>query len=157
RFGKPVGEGDKALLGAGGHWAWPYPIDEVVKIPIAQVQKVTAKGCWFFQTPEMEALNQIPPPGATLNPAMDGYAITGDGNIVHVKATLSYRVDDPVRCVFGFAAGANQDFTLAGVSNAVLNALNNALVYSAARYKVDDLLLRDKIGFQEMVTRRLLK
>src|SRR5213594_4329455 len=29
RFGKPVGEGEKALLGPGWHWAFPAPIDEV--------------------------------------------------------------------------------------------------------------------------------
>src|SRR6266436_1767966 len=38
RFGRPVGEGEKALLGPGPHWAFPSPIDEVVKIPIGQVQ-----------------------------------------------------------------------------------------------------------------------
>ncbi len=40
RFGKPVGEGQKALLTSGLHWSFPYPIDEVVKIPITEIQKV---------------------------------------------------------------------------------------------------------------------
>ena len=31
RFGKPVGEGQKALLRPGLHWSFPYPIDEVVQ------------------------------------------------------------------------------------------------------------------------------
>ena len=39
RFGKPVGEGEKALLGPGLHWSFPYPIDEVVRIPITEIQK----------------------------------------------------------------------------------------------------------------------
>src|SRR5689334_9828543 len=34
RLGKPVGEGQKALLGPGLHWSYPYPIDEYVKVPI---------------------------------------------------------------------------------------------------------------------------
>src|SRR5512140_1296806 len=34
RLGRPVGEGEKALLGPGLHWSWPYPIDEYVKVPI---------------------------------------------------------------------------------------------------------------------------
>ncbi len=42
RFGKPVGEGPQALLGPGLHWSFPYPIDEVVKIPITEIQKVTS-------------------------------------------------------------------------------------------------------------------
>ena len=157
RFGKPVGEGEQVLLGSGAHWAWPYPIDDVIKIPITEIQKVTAKGSWFFQTPEQELSDKDPGFGPTLNPAMDGYALTGDGNIIHTKATLSYRIADPVRCVFGFAIGTNQTFNLAGVSNAVLNALDNALVQTAARYKVDDLLLNDAVGFQDAVQRRVAK
>lgn len=157
RFGRPVGEGDKALLGPGAHWAWPYPIDEVVYIPITEIQKVTAKGSWFFQTPEQEALDQEPYAGPTLNPAVDGYALTADGNIIHTRATLSYRIEDPVRCVFSFAGGDKQSFSLAGVSNAVLNALDNALVQTAAQFKVDDLLLNDVVGFQDAVKRRVTK
>src|SRR5690349_15064918 len=31
RFGKPLSAGPEQLLGPGFHWAFPYPIDEVVK------------------------------------------------------------------------------------------------------------------------------
>ena len=36
RFGKPVGIGSSQLLRPGLHWAFPYPIDEVVRIPVGQ-------------------------------------------------------------------------------------------------------------------------
>lgn len=157
RFGKPVGEGEKALLSSGLHWSWPYPIDEVIKIPISEIQKVTTKTAWFLQSPEQEALNQDPPPGPSLNPAIDGYALTGDGNIVHAQATLSYRIEDPVRCVFEFTSGTDSGFSLAGVSNAVINALDNALARTIARYKIDDLLLNDAVGFQDAVGRQVVK
>src|SRR2546427_10885003 len=42
RLGKPVGEGEKALLGAGLHWSFPYPIDEVIKVPITEIQRVNS-------------------------------------------------------------------------------------------------------------------
>lgn len=157
RFGRPVGAGEQALLSSGLHWAWPYPIDEVIKIPIAEIQKVSTRTAWFLTTPEQEALGEEPPayPGSGLNPAVDGYALTGDGNIVHCKATLSYRVEDPVRCVFEFASGTNGSFSLAGVSNAVHNVLDNAVAYTAARYKMDDLRVNDAIGFRDAVTRRV--
>src|ERR1017187_99827 len=49
RFGRPVGEGQKALRGAGLHWSYPYPIDEVVKIPITEIQSVDSTvGRVFF-------------------------------------------------------------------------------------------------------------
>src|SRR4051812_26402286 len=42
RFGKPVGVAQEQLLGPGLHWSLPYPIDEVVKIPVGQIQTVTS-------------------------------------------------------------------------------------------------------------------
>src|SRR5580698_7892333 len=54
RFGKPVGVGEKMLLGPGLHWSFPYPIDEVVRIPVAQIQTVTSDNGWYFTTPEQE-------------------------------------------------------------------------------------------------------
>ncbi len=155
RFGKPQGEGEKLLLGAGLHWALPYPIDEVVKIPITEIQTVKSTVGWFQQSSNEEALGGKPQPKPSLNPEVDGYVLTADGNILHSKATLSYRIEDPVRCVFDFTSGTNGGFSLAGVSNAVQNTLNNALVQTAARYKVDDILLRDAFGFQEAVKRRM--
>ncbi|HEU6449541.1 MAG TPA: SPFH domain-containing protein, partial [Verrucomicrobiae bacterium] len=72
RFGKPVGEGPKALLGSGWHWSFPYPIDEVVKIPITEQQSVTSTVGWYFTTPQQELSGQEPPAGPSLNPAIDG-------------------------------------------------------------------------------------
>lgn len=157
QFGKPKGEGEKMLLGSGAHWSFPYPINEVIKIPITEVQEVRSRTQWFLQTAVQEAKGELPYAGPTLNPAIDGYTLTADGNIVHAKATLRYRIEDPVRCVFDFAEdGEQQTFSLAGISNAVLNVLDNALVHAAARTKVDDVLL-DKIAFQDAVQRRVNK
>lgn len=156
RFGKPVGDGDKVLLGSGAHWAWPYPIDEVIKIPITEVQEVRSRTHWFMQTAVQEAKGEIPFAGPTLNPELDGYALTGDGNIIHAKASARYRIEDPVRCVFDFSSGADQTYGLAGISNAVLNALDNALVYAAARSQVDEALF-DRTAFQDAVQRRLVQ
>src|ERR1041385_35480 len=91
RFGKPVGQGAEALLKPGLYPSWPYPIDESVKVSITGLQKVTSSVGWFAITPEQELEGAEPFPGASLNPAMDGYALTADGNIVHTRATLTYR------------------------------------------------------------------
>jgi hypothetical protein len=56
------------LLGAGLHWSFPYPIDEVVKIPITEIQKVTSTVGWYFTTPEQELSGEELPAGASLNP-----------------------------------------------------------------------------------------
>ncbi|HNQ72748.1 MAG TPA: SPFH domain-containing protein [Verrucomicrobiota bacterium] len=154
RFGKPQGEGDKVLLGPGIHFGLPYPIDEVVRIPITEVQEVRSRTHWFFQTPVQEAQGEIPFAGPTLNPEVDGYVLTGDGNILHTKAVLRYRIEDPVRCVFEFSSGGDQAYGLNGLSNAVLNVLDNALVYAAAQSRVDQALF-ERTAFQDAVQRRV--
>ena len=73
---------------------------------------------------------------------MDGYAITADRNIIHTRATLYYHIDDPIRYVFGISPRR---------SNAVQNALDNALLYTAAHFEVDDILYSDVAGFQDAV------
>jgi membrane protease subunit HflK len=145
RFGRPVGEGKSVLLGPGLHWSFPYPIDEVVKIPITEIQKVTSTTGWYFTTPEQELSGEELPGGAGLNPAIDGYAITADRNIVHTRATLNYHIDDPIAYIFNFASA----------SNSIQNALNNALLFTAAKFNVDDILTRDVDGFREAVQARV--
>ncbi len=145
RFGKPVGEGSKALLTAGLHWSLPYPIDEVVRIPITEIQKVSSNNGWYLTTPEAELSEVEMPAGASLNPAVDGYAITADRNIIHTRATLYYHIDDPIRFVFDFESA----------SNTVQNTLNNALLFTAAKFNVDDILTRDVAGFHDAVLQRV--
>src|SRR2546427_8762690 len=53
-LGKPVGEGEKALLGPGLHWSLPYPIQEYVKVSITGIKKVTSTVGWYNTTPAME-------------------------------------------------------------------------------------------------------
>ena len=111
RFGKIVGVGDKRLLGPGPHWIFPYPIDEIVKIPVERKVNLTINSFWYFQT-EQEKLSGrdksvlITTP---LNPLRDGYCLTrgemqsrellgsdgSDYNIVHTKWQLTYQIDDP--------------------------------------------------------------
>ncbi|HEU5070461.1 MAG TPA: protease modulator HflK [Verrucomicrobiae bacterium] len=147
RFGRPVGEGQKALLGPGLHFAFPYPVDEVVKVPFTEIQQVTSTVGWFFVTPEQELAGTEPPPMPSLNPAVDGYVLTADQNIIHSRAVLNYRIEDPITYVFNFA----------GASNAVLNALNNALVQAASEFKVDDILSRDVFGYKDTVRRHTVE
>jgi modulator of FtsH protease HflK len=159
RFGRTIGTGQQALLGPGLHWSFPYPIDEVVKIPFKEIQSVESTVGWFFMSPEQKtaylATGVLPSSSGTLNPAVDGYAITADRNIIHTRATIYYQVKDPIRAVFHFSAGTNAALNLSGVSNIVQNALNNALLYTAAHFGVDEVLYSDVRGFQDAVKLRV--
>ncbi len=147
RLGAPVGDGQKALLLPGLHWSFPYPIDEYVKVSITGIQKVISSVGWYAITPEQELAGTEPPMGGSLTPGIDGSTLTADNNVIHSRATVTYRIEDPIRYVFGFVDAANS----------VQSALDNALLFASSQYKVDNMLTRDVIGFSELVRKRLVE
>jgi membrane protease subunit HflK len=145
RLGKPVGEGEQALLNPGPHWALPKPIDEIEKIPFKSVQEAQSSVGWML-TPEEIRQGTAPQDfGNSLDPASASYALTADTNIIHVRAVLHYRITDPIHFHF--------DFSNATVF--VTNALNNALLFAASQFPVDDILTRQRSVFREAVTARV--
>lgn len=145
RFGEPVRRGGQLELGPGLHWAFPYPIDECVRLKFAQLQTVRSGVGWFAQSAAEEEAGHVPDAGNTLNPAIDGYAITGDGNIIHARAIVRYRITEPLK------------FTLnhSDAPSLMTNIVDNALTYAAAQYKVDNALRHDLVGFKETVLKRV--
>lgn len=145
RFGKPIGVGDQQLLGPGLHWSFPSPIDEVVRIPIGEVQSVRSTAGWYQVTREEEASGQEGMPGYTLNPAVDGYTLTSDGNIVHIRATLRYRITEPLKYVLGFV----------NASNVVRNALDNSLFYASSFFNVTQATRENRLGVRDTILQRV--
>lgn len=145
RFGKPVGVGSEQLLAPGPHWSLPYPIEEVVYVPVGESRTITSTAGWYHVTPEEAAAGQEPQPLPSLRPGVDGYTLTGDGNIIHVRATLSYRISDPLSYAFNFT----------DTTNLLQHVLDNALFYTSAQFSADDALYRNKLGFQETVLTRV--
>jgi membrane protease subunit HflK len=113
RFGKIRGlREEERILKPGPHWVFPYPIDEIVKIPVKKNVNLPINSFWYYQRPgEMlakgpTARTRIKP---TLDPILDGYCITrsekqnqtiagsadSDYNIVHSKWQLTYKIDEP--------------------------------------------------------------
>ena len=115
RFGKIRGVGENRLLGPGPHWVFPYPIDKIVKIPVAKKVNLPINSFWYFQSqadllPEGPKRSRRRVPDA-LNPIREGYCITrsekqsqniagstgSDYHLVHCKWQLIYQIDDPER------------------------------------------------------------
>ncbi len=98
-FGKIRGIGDDRLLKPGLRWAWPYPLQEVVKIPVAKKVNLPIDTFWYIER------KNVP---EELDPRYDGYCITrgekqgqstiesdgNDYNIIHSKWQLTYQIDD---------------------------------------------------------------
>jgi len=113
RFGRIRNIGEERVLEPGLHWVWPYPIDEIITIPVKKKINLAIDDFWYYQHAS-ELFNdpkrQHPRIPSTLNPMRDGYCLTrtekhekasigfteSDYNIVHSKWQLIYRIDDPV-------------------------------------------------------------
>ncbi len=150
RFGKPLGTGKGQLLEPGGHWSIPYPVDEVVKIPIKKVLTATSTVGWRAESEEegetrdkTEHMNpQINEP---LRNGVDGYTLTGDRNIIHVRAIMRYHISDPLAYELG----------MLNAPALVTNALNNAILFASAGFAADDALRIKVARFKEIVQARV--
>jgi membrane protease subunit HflK len=147
RFGAPVGHGSDRLLQPGLHWKLPYPIDEVVAIPVGESRSITSTAGWYRLSAEEEIAGSRDPNMAspTIFPGTDGYTLTGDRNIIHARATLTYRISDPIAYAFEFA----------NVTNLLQSILDNALFHASARFNADDALYLRRAAFQEAVMARV--
>ena len=145
RFGAPVGEGRAAIRTNGLYFRLPSPIDEVVKIRVGESQSVRATNGWFATSAEGVVGGEKPMVVGQLNPSADGHVITSDGNIMHVRATLRYRIGDPLAYTFRFK----------NVTNLIANALNNSVQWASVHYTADDLIYKNFAAFRNSIRDRV--
>lgn len=143
RFGKPVGK--ELVRKQGLHFAWPFPIDEVVRIPVGESRTVQSSVGWHQFTEAEVAGGAYKGRTASLRPGVDGYTLTGDHNILHVRATVKYRIEDPVSYLFDF-----QD-----PQALLLNIVDNAIVYASSQLSADEALYGRGSPITEAVKRRI--
>ena len=147
RFGKPVGVGEAQILKPGLHWAFPYPIDEIVRISVGQSRTVVSSAGWFPVTPEMEIARQLPEPTPYLRPGVEGYVISSDGNVIHARATMKYRLNPNT--------ALDYEFGFANPTNLLQSILDNSIFYAATQHSAEEAIYRDQIAFNEAVRQRV--
>jgi len=105
RFGRLLGATpEKQIKKPGLHFALPFFIDKVIKIPVHTVQ-------------EKEITTHYKPGGSVVSPNIEenGYVLTGDKNIVLVRAKVKYQINDAVRFVlFSNDSGEMLDCIISG-------------------------------------------
>jgi regulator of protease activity HflC (stomatin/prohibitin superfamily) len=80
RFGQIRGVGQEAILGPGAHWVFPYPIDELVRIPVEKNINLAVNTFWYKETRDdilgggVKPRNYVPD---QLDPVQEGYCLTG--------------------------------------------------------------------------------
>ena len=78
-------------------------------------------------------------------PGVDGYTLTADENILHVRAHIKFRIEDPIENTFRFVNS----------ERALVNIIDNAVVYAASRYTADDAKYAQPTAFKETIRNRI--
>lgn len=176
RLGKIRGIGENRLLKPGLHWVLPYPIDEIVKIPVAKKPNLPINSFWYYQRPD-----EMLPPGPkditrvnpALDPVRDGYCITrsekqsrdtagstgSDYHLVHCRWQLTYQIDNPERFfrnVYVEDVKPGQiyfDVLTKSITPLLQNLVDDAVVTAMVNYTIDEVLFLS----QGRITRHVQK
>ena len=132
----------RAVVGNGWHLKWPYPVEESRTLEASR-SKQLASDSFMFQPGK--------PGSPALKPGVDGFLLTSDLNIVHVKCSLTYYLDASDQrdrmASYLRSEGALEPMLLAFLDNSVLKA--------AASMTADDILLRDVKLFRSRIADNL--
>ncbi len=88
RFGKVIDPN----VAPGIHYALPWPVDRVHKVPMPKVEKISIADFSQGHAP----ITQM---------GVGSYAITGDNNLVNLECVIQYEISDPEDYLFNLEAG----------------------------------------------------
>ncbi len=171
RFGRIHGVGEERILGPGLHWIFPYPIDQIIKIPTERAISLKIDSFWYHQTAEeiLKGTTNITERDP-LNPIQDGYCLTrsqnrvadekvadsnaseSDYNIVHTRWQLTYQIDNPERFFRNIQLRQVRpgeiyfDLIRQAITPLLNSLFENAVVSTLVKYTIDDAITsRDRI------------
>lgn len=166
RFGEITGPPGKQVLQPGLHWALPHPIHEVVKIDAGRIRSLTVENFWSPESVSDILKRESGSPRTSvktvLNPGEDGYALTGDINILHFMWEARYKLKDPLQYFLNLAqpleinTANKQDIAAvdpieASASSFVETALANAVLRQAGQMNIDEILKHKQGEFKNKV------
>ncbi len=122
--------GDRATPGVG--WHWPWPVGQVHRLKVRELKRA------FIGGEVADEANAMP-----AEPVLSQF-LTGDQNIINVRAVVQYSI----------AAPADYLFRAADVDGAVATAVEAELGRQIASRTVDEVLTTEKVAIQEIVHRR---
>ena len=118
---------DQVTPGVG--WHFPWPVGQVNKLKVRELKRA------FIGGEVADEANAIP-----ADPVLSQF-LTGDQNILNVRAVVQYSIAKP----------ASYLFRASDVDQAVSNAVEAALERQISSRAVDDVLTTEKIAIQEEV------
>lgn len=136
RWGRLVSPTPAARVhGPGLLLAWPRPLDRVTRVPVKRV---------FELQVDTLASSGYVPYVAGLDPLTQGYALTGDHNIVHVEMMVRYRIAEPA--IWAFAGPRTERLLRAETTAAAVRTLGER--------GIDAILSGGRTETIEVITRR---
>lgn len=145
RLGKPTG----GVREAGPGWAFPYPIDEVLKLPVKQSSSLAIDSHWLFlrKNEKTLPLDQIRRGhNSGLHPMRDGALLTADKGLVHVKWTLTYHLNDLAKYVSTVA-----DTNVDKAEKIITKLLENAAIDVAGGFTTEDVTRKRLTDLRDQV------
>ena len=123
----------------GLNWGWPYPVGQVVRIPVA-TQTLMIDDFWLRIPDAMKGkpLSDLLAPSTGLNPARDGALLTGDRAIMHAEFKVRYRIDSPEQFFRKVRVEKGEDWETQG-QQFLKSVVESSAVASAARMTADQI------------------
>ncbi|MEX0654810.1 MAG: SPFH domain-containing protein [Phycisphaeraceae bacterium] len=101
RFGALVGEPGQQVYDPGWHFGFPYPVEQIIRVPVQQQTLEIQRAYWYEVSDEDlgRSAAELAGRSGPLNPERDGSLLTGDANILHARFTVDYTISDPAAFV----------------------------------------------------------
>ncbi len=137
RFGKVIDD----RVSSGIHYALPWPVDRVTRVPIRMVNSIVIDD--FYSAYGIGSAARV-----FFNmTGLASYCITGDNNLVNVQCVIQYTITDPVRYLF----------RVKGPEKMLRSMACNTIIHCMARIPVDEILTRGKQTIANYVKAELQK
>jgi membrane protease subunit HflK len=130
RFGKVI----DANVMQGIHYALPWPIDKVEKVPIKTIKRIIIDD--FLDLPNNTFYK---------NTGLASYCITGDNNVINISCVIQYSISNAV------------DYILNVKDNEILlhNMADNIIIKCLLQLPVDEILTYSKIKIENYIKSEL--
>ncbi|MBN2534542.1 MAG: FtsH protease activity modulator HflK [Spirochaetales bacterium] len=127
RFGRIIDKNVKP----GIHYALPWPIDKVDKVPVKIVKRIFIDD--FIRVEDKKSTSNE----FYRLSGLSSYCITGDNNIIEISCSLHYTISDPVKYLF----------TVKDSEQLLHEITCNTIVHCIAQFEVNEILKRKIISY----------
>jgi membrane protease subunit HflK len=153
RFGRYVRDTRGVQLFEERKLHYAIPLIEEVDLVDLKLQTINFEEVFIPQRSATERARGAGYASGALTPAVDGYAITGDTNILHMQWQVEYRVRDPYRFLISFSPERTEEINLqtgkaiyrSGPEAALRAVFRNAVVQVTAGTPIDDALKKSEV------------